>query len=372
MLKRVIAHWTAGTHTVSDTDKAHYHFLYDGDGKEYEGDFTPEANIAPKKGKYAAHTLNCNSGSIGMSCAAMAGAVENKTNGKFPLNERQFEAMCKGIARECEKYDIPVTRETVLSHAEVQPTLGIKQRGKWDIAVLPWNGIKGPIACGDYMRNRVLHYMGVSKPVKAAKTAYRVESGDTLWAISRKLGVPVSALLLFNKLQSDDILIPGQELKTIAPITVPDSTSAKVLSKTAAPLLGGLLTGIGGRIAKGAIEGVMEEVLRKNVKADDVPIHEGAVKPIVEQATPKIAEALRDEITSMKNYAENTEPWYQSFLVTGGLTGYITAGGLVVKALSDGYQHEADWEFMAAFIGLTIGFGIQMYGRYFKRKPIGE
>ena len=46
-----------------------------------------------------------------------------------------------------------VTPHTVLSHAEVQQALGIKQRGKWDISHLafdPW-GI-GAKACGDIFR----------------------------------------------------------------------------------------------------------------------------------------------------------------------------------------------------------------------------
>ena len=35
-------------------------------------------------------------------------------------------------------YKIPVTPQTILTHAEVQPTLGIKQRGKWDVTRIPY------------------------------------------------------------------------------------------------------------------------------------------------------------------------------------------------------------------------------------------
>jgi hypothetical protein len=49
-----------------------------------------------------------------------------------------------------------VDRKTVLSHAEVQQTLGITQKGKWDIARLPFDdSIKGAIAIGDQMRGLV-------------------------------------------------------------------------------------------------------------------------------------------------------------------------------------------------------------------------
>jgi hypothetical protein len=81
-------------------------------------------------------------------------------HGSQPMTEAQFEAMCRGIARLCMRYKIPVTARTVLSHAEVQPTLGIKQNGKWDFTELSFRpSIKGHKACGDFMRSRVSAYM---------------------------------------------------------------------------------------------------------------------------------------------------------------------------------------------------------------------
>ena len=63
-------------------------------------------------------------------------------------------------------YNIPVTRQTILSHAEVQPTLGIKQRGKWDIAWLPGRATAtDPIGCGDHLRKLVAEHMaGAVRP----------------------------------------------------------------------------------------------------------------------------------------------------------------------------------------------------------------
>lgn len=170
-MKRIIAHWTAGGYKASDLDRKHYHFICEDDGNIVKGIHPPEANENPKSGHYAAHTLNCNTGSIGISVACMRGAVENKSNGPSPMTEVQFNAMCRKIAQLCTKYNIPVSRRTVLSHAEVQLTLGVRQRGKWDIAILPFKpGLKGPLECGDYMRGRVEYYQrGDASPTPKPK-----------------------------------------------------------------------------------------------------------------------------------------------------------------------------------------------------------
>jgi hypothetical protein len=56
----------------------------------------------------------------------------------------------------CRNYGIPVSPKTVLTHAEVQANLGITQRGKWDIARLPWDSrFDIPRECGDQMRAMV-------------------------------------------------------------------------------------------------------------------------------------------------------------------------------------------------------------------------
>lgn len=138
-MQRVIVHWTAGANKASAVDKAHYHVLIESDGNPVKGDPSITANQAPVSSGYAAHTLNCNSGSIGLSLCGMAGAVEKPFNaGKYPITRQQWEAAIKAVADLCRRYSIPVTPSTVLSHAEVQRTLGIQQRGKWDIAILPF------------------------------------------------------------------------------------------------------------------------------------------------------------------------------------------------------------------------------------------
>lgn len=166
-LQRIVLHWSAGTHIVSALDRQHYHFVVAGDGTVYDGNHAPEANEKPVTGKYAAHTLNCNTGSIGVAVAAMSGAVDRPfTAGKHPITDAQVEALVALCAKLCARYGIAVNRRTVLSHAEVQPTLGIAQRGKWDIAWLPgMDGPGDPVAVGDMLRECIAAAMGSAQTV---------------------------------------------------------------------------------------------------------------------------------------------------------------------------------------------------------------
>jgi len=166
-MKRIIFHWTGGGHKASALDKKHYHKIFEGDGTLVMGNHSIASNVKPVRGKYAAHTLRLNTGSIGVSCAAMAGATSVNRVGKYPITKEQFEAMCKDAADDCRRYGIPVTDKTTLTHSEVQPNLGVKQRGKWDIDVLPHVGLKGTKACGDYLRSRIRFYLE-AKPLNSA------------------------------------------------------------------------------------------------------------------------------------------------------------------------------------------------------------
>jgi hypothetical protein len=160
-MERVIAHWTAGSHTVSKTDREHYHFIWSGDGDPVRGDRTVVDNETTSDNVYAAHTKNCNSGSIGVSVACMAGAVEHPFNaGAYPMTKVQWDHMCMGIAQLCQFYNIPVSDKTVLSHAEVEDTLHIDQNGKWDYTRLAWAPeLEGAHACGKRLRGDVNRYL---------------------------------------------------------------------------------------------------------------------------------------------------------------------------------------------------------------------
>lgn len=166
-MQRIIIHWSAGPHQPTNLDREHYHYIVAGDGVVHPGKWPVEANAKPVKGQYAAHTLNCNTGSIGVAVAAMAEAVERPFDpGKHPITPAQIDALaalCRTLAKQ---YGIPVTPQTILTHAEVQPTLGIKQRGKWDITWLPGMAAPGnPVAIGNKLRAMIA--MGPQKPATA-------------------------------------------------------------------------------------------------------------------------------------------------------------------------------------------------------------
>lgn len=165
-LHGIVFHWTAGVGMASGLDRQHYHYLVQRDGSISLGTNKPEANINTGDGSYAAHTLNANSGRIGVAMCGMMGAVERPFSaGSAPISWGQVTALCHLLANLCRRYDIPVTRKTVLSHAEVQPTLGIKQRGKWDVAWLPGMVAVGdPVVIGDRIRADVLALMKRDDP----------------------------------------------------------------------------------------------------------------------------------------------------------------------------------------------------------------
>lgn len=161
-MDKLIWHWTAGTYSTSALALQHYHFIIDGDGR-YHDAVAIENNVPPLvAGKYAAHTRNCNSRAIGISCCAMGDALEKGPFGKWPLLEKQIDTLITLSVALCYFYDIPVSPTTTLSHAEVQNNLGIAQRGKWDIAVFPFNpSLNTAKKCGDFIRAKVQEGLNV-------------------------------------------------------------------------------------------------------------------------------------------------------------------------------------------------------------------
>lgn len=154
-MKRIILHWTAGSHTASSVDKEHYHKIVNGDGTIVNGDHKIEDNLSTADGVYAAHTKGANTGAIGVAMAGMLGAEGPGKLGKYPLTKKQWDACMALVKKLAAQYNIPITPSTILSHAEVQSTLGIKQNGKIDISFgVPGKpDLKTARACGDYMRS---------------------------------------------------------------------------------------------------------------------------------------------------------------------------------------------------------------------------
>lgn len=209
-MDRIILHWSAGTHSVTALDRQHYHYIIDGAGVVHEGEHRPEDNLGSlRSGRYAAHTLNCNTGSIGVALAAMSGAAAAPFRaGSWPITEAQVDAMVALCARLCAQYRIPVTRRTVLSHAEVQPTLGIKQQGKWDISWLPGMAKPGdPVAVGDHIRAMIVAAddipVALSPAPSAPPTIRRGDIGSPVAEAQRHLearGYDVTPDSIFGRL----------------------------------------------------------------------------------------------------------------------------------------------------------------------------
>lgn len=106
------------------------------------GDKSIADNASAADGVYAAHTLGCNTQSIAVALCGMGGKDVRQSPfnaGRMPITRAEWDKLPLVLAALCRRYSIPVTPATVLSHAEVQGTLGIKQRGKWDIAILPFD-----------------------------------------------------------------------------------------------------------------------------------------------------------------------------------------------------------------------------------------
>ena len=87
----------------------------------------------------------------------MSGAKESPfSKGRYPITPVQLDVFVDMVAEYAETYDIPIDRQHVLTHAEVEPTLNVWQRGKWDITWLPGMAKTGdPIEVGDHIRELI-------------------------------------------------------------------------------------------------------------------------------------------------------------------------------------------------------------------------
>lgn len=153
-MHRIICHWSAGSYDIGDLEKDDYHFIIGKDGRVVPGYLTPADNVDTADGRYASHTYHLNTGSIGVSCAAMGGAVKGDA-GKWPLTKVQWETMAQVVAELALEYKIPVSPRTILQHGEVAAQYGIDQGGKWDITWLPWQPGLSSVAVGNQFRDMV-------------------------------------------------------------------------------------------------------------------------------------------------------------------------------------------------------------------------
>ncbi len=159
MVKRIILHWSAGRYYPGDFEKQFYHYLVDVDGQIHKGKYKPEDNNNCNDGNYAAHTGGGNTGSVGVCMCAMFGFKSRTAVGNFPIGKVQFEACMKLCAEICQKYNLGVNSQTVLTHYE----FGIANpkstsSGKIDIIYLPPYPWVAKEDVGSFIRTKVRWY----------------------------------------------------------------------------------------------------------------------------------------------------------------------------------------------------------------------
>jgi hypothetical protein len=166
-MKRIHLHWTVGWYKPNDTDLRSYHILIDGDGKPVRGNGSIAANAPGSGMKQVSHTGGANTGAIGVSLCAMVKAKESPFDpGPHPFKKEQWDASVVVIAQLAKRYGIAVTPVTILTHAEVEPNLQIKQKGKWDITRLPFDdSVRGFKPVGEKLRREVAAVLDILKGV---------------------------------------------------------------------------------------------------------------------------------------------------------------------------------------------------------------
>jgi hypothetical protein len=159
IMKRIIIHWSAGSNQPNNTDYEHYHYLINADGLVTEGKYKPEDNENCCDGKYAAHTGGGNTGSIGVAMCGMMGFVSPNKVGKYPLTKVQCERCFKLIAELSEKYNIPITPQTVMTHYEFgKKNPKTSSAGKIDIVFLPPYSWVAKDDIGAFIRSKARWY----------------------------------------------------------------------------------------------------------------------------------------------------------------------------------------------------------------------
>ena len=161
-ITRVHWHWTASGYNVNSNITSHYNDVFDNVGNHYDGGATALQQAAYVPGRTGvSHTYRANTGAVGLSVACMRGASTsgNKVNpGDSPITWEGIDAMLDRTNEYCKLFDIRPSPWTTLTHAEVSVNIRIKQRGKWDIRVLPDNPtlLLNSVEAGDILRKRMM------------------------------------------------------------------------------------------------------------------------------------------------------------------------------------------------------------------------
>lgn len=208
-MNRIIWHHSGGSYTPNHIDLKAYHGVVDGDGQVVAGIHPISANAPGKPlvaGRYAAHCWKLNSGSIGRAIAALGGKgtlwADPFGSTSFPVKPVQVDALILDSARLCIEYNITPSRHFTLSHAEVETTLGVTQKNKWDFDYQPRGGPgpRDPIAIGDELRSelaRAIASLGgrINEPVLIKRpTLRRGSQGQSVRELQEKLRIAADGM----------------------------------------------------------------------------------------------------------------------------------------------------------------------------------
>lgn len=196
---RITAHHTGGGYTPNAIDLRSYPICIDGDGQPHRGSHPWDANAAGKplvSGRYFAHTRGLNSGNFGIAICAMAGGQWSNPRGSkaFP-RPAQVDALISEMAARCRQFGIVPDRRFTLSHAEVEPTLGVRQAQKWDFDYQIRNTSgRDPIAIFDEIRQEIVNRLGGIRPEPppmARRVLRQGATGDDVALLQRALNIRI-------------------------------------------------------------------------------------------------------------------------------------------------------------------------------------
>ena len=156
-LTKFCLHWTAGSNKPCETDLQAYHYCVDKLGRIYAGMYDPKDNIDCYDGKYAKHCGGGNTGCIGLSACGMAGFDLSKKQTKYPLTQKQIEALCCLTAYLSVKYGILITEKSVFTHYEFDKKKK-NPEGKIDITYLHCLPHLSTNSIGKYLRQKISWY----------------------------------------------------------------------------------------------------------------------------------------------------------------------------------------------------------------------
>lgn len=166
-ITRIHWHWTVSGYLVTPRITSHYNGVFDYEGNEYDGGAPPEQQAYYSSRFGVSHSLSSNTGAVGLAVACLSGVKANwgsmaVDQGQYPITWKGIDAMLEKTMELCKEFDIYPSPWTTLNHAEIQPNLGIRQKGKWDIQILPDQPKKilSAKVAGDMMRARMLEKFG--------------------------------------------------------------------------------------------------------------------------------------------------------------------------------------------------------------------